>query len=114
MFKITQAKGFNLTFFNGWNISVQFGPSNYCNNRFVSLEDFETPRSAFDQNIESENAEVAIWHGTSEMIDLGSDTVAPYIYTDKVGLLIGMLSSLPKGVSDSEVSEAAQKILFGD
>ena len=30
MFTITQHKGFNLRFENGWAISVQFGPFNYC------------------------------------------------------------------------------------
>lgn len=29
-FKITDGKGFHLTFANGYGLSVQFGPGNYC------------------------------------------------------------------------------------
>lgn len=32
MFKITGKKGFHVTFENGWTVSVQFGPGNYCDN----------------------------------------------------------------------------------
>lgn len=29
-FSITHGKGFQMTFANGWTISVQWGPGNYC------------------------------------------------------------------------------------
>lgn len=32
MIKITQGKGFHMTFANGYTASVQFGPGNYCDN----------------------------------------------------------------------------------
>lgn len=32
MFRITDKKGFGITFKNGWAVSVQFGPGNYCDN----------------------------------------------------------------------------------
>lgn len=32
MFKITRGSGFSITFANGYTISVQFGPGNYCDN----------------------------------------------------------------------------------
>jgi len=32
MFKITGKKGFHITFANGYTVSVQFGPGNYCDN----------------------------------------------------------------------------------
>jgi hypothetical protein len=31
-FKSTNNKGFQMTFENGWTISVQFGYGNYCDN----------------------------------------------------------------------------------
>jgi hypothetical protein len=31
-FKSTENKGFQMTFENGWTISVQFGYGNYCDN----------------------------------------------------------------------------------
>jgi hypothetical protein len=33
MFKITDGKGFNIEFANGYKVSVQFGSANYCENR---------------------------------------------------------------------------------
>ena len=30
MLRITDGKGFQITFANGWTVSVQFGPGNYC------------------------------------------------------------------------------------
>jgi hypothetical protein len=32
-FKSTNNKGFQMTFENGWTISVQFGYGNYCSHR---------------------------------------------------------------------------------
>ena len=41
MFKITRGTGFQMTFENGWTISVQFGYGNYCdNNRHPDGFDF--------------------------------------------------------------------------
>jgi hypothetical protein len=33
MFNINSEKGFQITFENGWTVSVQFGPGNYCHNQ---------------------------------------------------------------------------------
>jgi hypothetical protein len=32
VFKITDGKGFHITFENGWTVSVQWGSGNYCDN----------------------------------------------------------------------------------
>ena len=32
MFKITDGKGFHVSFPNGWTVSTQLGPANYCDN----------------------------------------------------------------------------------
>jgi hypothetical protein len=44
MFRITQGKGFQITFESGWLVSVQFGPFNYCDHYNVMIGDrnFET------------------------------------------------------------------------
>ena len=34
MFKITAGKGFSIVLLNDWEVSVQWGPSNYCDNRW--------------------------------------------------------------------------------
>ncbi len=37
MFKITDGKGFSITFENDWQVSVQWGIGNYCSNRNLGL-----------------------------------------------------------------------------
>lgn len=51
-FRITDKKGFHLTFPNGNTISIQFGQGNYCDNR-------DTPLGSDD--CQSDTAEVALW-----------------------------------------------------
>ena len=65
MFRITGNKGFHIVFKNGWTVSVQFGPGNYCDN--------------YDRNILSEaevcgkdgstTAECAVWGPDGEMVE---------------------------------------------
>lgn len=62
MFKITQGKGFQITFANGYTVSVQFGAGNYCDNRDYS---FYTPERDPALGAKgSETAEVAVFHST--------------------------------------------------
>lgn len=70
-FYITGKKGFHITFANGWTVSVQFGPGNYCQNydREIGREDEESAREG------SESAEVATWGPDGAMLNLGDDTV---------------------------------------
>lgn len=58
MFKICEGKGFQITFDNGWTVSVQFGPGNYCENRNESLS-FYTDID--HRNAVSRDAEIAAW-----------------------------------------------------
>lgn len=37
-FTATRNQGFHITFPNGWTVSVQFGPGNYCQERYSTLE----------------------------------------------------------------------------
>jgi hypothetical protein len=39
MFRITDNKGFQITFPNGYTVSVQFGPGNYSSNYNLSMLD---------------------------------------------------------------------------
>jgi hypothetical protein len=61
MLAITQGKGFQITFPNGWTASVQFGTGNYCDNR--SHEVFNGYHSC-------ENAEIAAWRGERRINDV--------------------------------------------
>jgi len=58
MFKITEAKGFQITFPNGNTVSVQWGAGNYCDNREPSVYH----RVRTKENRESATAEVAAWN----------------------------------------------------
>lgn len=53
MFKITDGKGFQITFANGVTVSVQFGLGNYCSNRNDEHLKYGS--------ISCENAEIAVW-----------------------------------------------------
>jgi len=55
-FKITDHKGFHITFANEVTVSVQFGPGNYCDNRNMS---YDEPREK--TTLKSQTAEIAIY-----------------------------------------------------
>jgi len=60
MFTITCHKGVRIKFENGWTISIQWGPTNYCDHHF--LPDFEVPANS--EFWTSEKAEIAIFNST--------------------------------------------------
>jgi len=80
---INGAKGYHMTFKNGYCISVQFGPGNYCERQDA---DFEAPLKTLKNNDSwrSETAEVAIFNpdGTFD------GDVQGWLSTDEVANLI--------------------------
>jgi hypothetical protein len=64
MFKICGSKGFQITFENGWTVSVQFGPGNYCEGYPNSIVKFDAPQKANFWT--SPNAEIAAWDRNNE------------------------------------------------
>jgi hypothetical protein len=54
MFKITRGMGFQMTFDNGWTVSIQFGPENYCDH-------YHANRGPDEGRWESSCAEIAAW-----------------------------------------------------
>jgi hypothetical protein len=58
MFRSVSNKGFQVTFENGWTVSVQFGSGNYCDAR-----DYSLPFGAEQGKSEHEckSAETAVW-----------------------------------------------------
>jgi hypothetical protein len=79
-FRITSNKGFQLTFDNGLTISVQWGVGNYCTRRdYLGAPD---PMSV--ELVESTTAEIAIWNGSDEWFNFGSDEVKGYVGADEV------------------------------
>lgn len=78
-FKITRGKGIHITFQNGYTVSVQWGFGNYCRNggNLVLIDD--NPKRPYEMNLESPDAEVAVWKTFGEFIDL------PQFGIDQVG-----------------------------
>lgn len=62
MFKITNSKGFHLTFPNGVTLSTQFGGGNYCDNYNFPIG------TEKKENMKSNDSEIAIWNSKGEWI----------------------------------------------
>ena len=84
-FKSTNNKGFQMTFENGWTISVQFGYGNYCDNHHHP-EGWNFSKK--QEVTESSDAEIAIWDADGEWYNFGSDTVKGYCSADEVATWI--------------------------
>jgi len=70
-------KGFHITFENGYTVSVQFGPGNYCDNynREIDAEDEICGKEG------SLTAECAVWTKDRPLIchpDFGGDSVSSH------------------------------------
>lgn len=94
-FRITQGKGFHVTFANGWTMSVQFGPGNYCDHYDRDFED----RAACGAE-GSRTAEVAVWGPDGPMVELdGGDTVQARVTPDEVLALMQRFATMPAAVT---------------
>jgi hypothetical protein len=89
MLRITHNKGFQMTFANGYTISVQFGNGNYCDNRhYGSMVTFDEPVPP------SRNAEVAAWDKDGNWVQLSEhDDVIGWQTPDDIAALIASISS---------------------
>jgi hypothetical protein len=91
MLASTENKGFQLTFKNGYTISVQFGRGNYCSNR----NNLDKPEEQIVYK--SVNAEVAAWDSLGAFVSLDT-TACPVMYcsADEVAELINKVKSFLK------------------
>lgn len=87
MIKITDAKGFHMTFANGWTISVQFGSGNYSSN--YKLRSFDRPVD----DISSNTAEIAAWKN-DKWYDFENDTVCGYLNSDEILKYMNIIAAL--------------------
>ena len=89
MIRITHNKGFQMTFANGYTISVQFGNGNYCDNRHYG------DSLSWDQSVPpSSNAEVAAWDKDGNWVQLGEhDDIIGWQTPDDIAALIASISS---------------------
>ena len=112
LFTITQGKGFHIEFSNGFAVSVQFGPGNYCDNRNMG---FNEPMLQLQNTGRwaSNDAEVAVFYNHEFVRNIAyGDDVVGRVKSDDVAALIGMLAAIPAGHIDCElILTNIQKIL---
>lgn len=88
MLKITESKGFHITFENGLTASIQWGFGNYCDNHFnyELLSNRTIP-------VESNDAEVAVFDANNNFMNIdqflpeevrSDDVVAGWLTPDQI------------------------------
>ena len=93
LFKITGGNGFHMEFANGWTVSVQFGPGNYCDNYNERIGRDEAKCAERG----SSDAECAYWGPNGDMQPFESgDTVEGHMSADAVLTLINKVAAMPK------------------
>lgn len=103
-FYITGGKGFQISF-EGWTVSVQFGPGNYCEHHFKPL--LSPPVQEKEDLIgswKSKEAEIAVIKDGHGLIKLGSGTVLGYVTSKQVSELIQQVSTFDKDMAP-EIAE---------
>lgn len=97
MFAITDGKGFQMTFANGWMVSVQFAEYNYCSNRD------EGKRG------KSPDAEIAAWNEKGEWLRFPFDTVQGWCSPDYVTEFMMYVAHLDRFTSGKSAGEGWQE-----
>jgi hypothetical protein len=87
-FRITDSKGFQMKFPNGWTVSVQWGPANYCDNYHEWIGG-EPTRGGW----RSTNAEVWAWDDKGDAYN-GED-VRPRLSADEVLAYMNEVAARP-------------------
>jgi hypothetical protein len=92
---ITSGKGFHLSFDNGYTLSIQIGPSNYCDN-YGGFDKWDATPAA-EYSLESTTFEAAIINSGGKLIPFPGneqDTVKGYVDMSELPELITLVSNL--------------------
>lgn len=114
MFNICSAKGFHLQFANGFALSVQWGPGNYCEKQRAY---FRAPAVEADEmrggsgSWASKDAEIAVFRPNGSFIHLLGDDVHGYVTTDQVAIIVAIVALFPDADS---IAVAVRRVLQGD
>lgn len=114
MFTATMNKGFQMKFDNNLVLSVQWGPSNYCEARAYDKGFWYPLEHGKEETWKSKDAEIAIWYGdgqkwlTAQIYkhchELGleelNDEVVGHLSTNEVLKVANVVASLKKEVID--------------
>jgi len=91
MFKITQNKGFHMTFANGYAVSVQWGRGNYCENQHCGVVWGEPVPAC-------EDAEVAAFDPNGAFMHLSNgDDVMGRMSADEVLAFMNAVAAIQEG-----------------
>lgn len=91
MLRITNQKGFQLTFENGWTVSIQFGFGNYCAN-------YDDPiiNNEYVKAHQCPDAEIAAWDKDKNWYQFtNDDQVSGYHSADSVARFIEHIRLMP-------------------
>lgn len=88
MFRINDNKGFQITFDNGYTVSVQFGPGNYGSNRA------ETYSTSMNVPMSATLAETALISPSGDFVPYQGEDVQGYVNADSVLELLNYASKL--------------------
>jgi len=89
-FRTCDAKGFQITFENGWTVSVQFGYGNYCDNRDQRPVGGNGYRADAPK---SRDAEIAAWDANGVWHKFTDDEVEGYQKPGEVLEFMNMIAS---------------------
>lgn len=91
------SRGFHITFENGWTVSVQFAPGNYCENRRLDFKN--SPNQCKD-------AEIAAWDSNGDWYKFAHDTVEGWQTPNQVLEFMNTISKLPPSVKKESANES--------
>lgn len=99
-FQSTARKGFHMTFDNGWTVSVQWGPGNYCNNRCVTSDYPDPGARAANHDWASTTAEIAVIDPTGDFRPLRpEDDVVGWLKPELVARVLFEMSLEPPALA---------------
>lgn len=110
-FRSCENKGFQMFFENGWGISVQFGPSNYCERRDLDAVLDGNANPAHEFIWESPTAEAAIFTPDGSFLQVGNNTVMGWLKPGLVGQIISILCVLPENTDPQTVAHRVEGLI---
>ncbi len=90
MFTSCDNSGFHITFENGWTVSVQWSPGNYCEHHWANIDGKQHEVALW----KSADAEIAAWDKDNDWYDFGDDTVKGYLKADEVLEFMNKIANL--------------------
>ena len=121
---ITRGHGFHMNFANGWSVSVQFGPSNYCSPQGGRFGPMDGPEKAIKEMgaWKASSAEVAVFVpderakpnescGNFLRRITAHDDVAGWVSPDRVAQLLASVAGFTPETSDETAARICRAIV---